>query len=708
IESLAATAQAISAGDLNRKTNVVGPDEIGSLGGAFNTMVARLVSDIDERKRAEAALHLSEQKYRTITNTAQDAILMIDASGRISFCNPAASVIFGYSEAELLGMGLSLLLGEGGYNGFFREWLSGDVDEESGQSAGRTVELEAFKRSGAKFPIELSLAAMRMDTGLVVVGIARDITDRKNSEVELLKARNLLEARVESRTAELAQSNKELQDEIVVRKKAEEEAAVASQAKSNFLANMSHEIRTPMNGIIGYTDLLLGFDLSGEVRSYLEMVKTASARLLDIINDILDFSKIEAGKFNLDSTPFSLHDMLDDALKILAIKANEKGLELIYHVMDDVPDGLVGDPGRLRQIFVNLIGNAIKFTSKGEVVVRVAVVEKDVEGQLKLQFMVLDTGVGIQEDKKDLIFESFSQADASMARKYGGTGLGLTISSQLVRLMGGEIQVTSVPGEGATFLFTALFDQQPLDSNKVVLKPVEEFQELSALVVVGNDTCRHILAEMLVSWLGRVETTKSAKGALDSLGRQSFDIIFSDLQLSDMDGLGFARKVPEVCGSSSPHLILLTPPVFNKETVPGRMEGFVSSYLTKPVGKINLLRSIQEVVFGIVPTKHVSEKMVSSPTGMQHDKHILLAEDERINQTLAMILLEKEGWKVTLAENGREVLEAVENIKFDMILMDVQMPEMDGLAATTVICRKEDGSTRRIPIIAMTAHAMKD
>ncbi len=712
IESLAATAQAISGGDLERKAQVEGDDEIGSLASAFNAMLARLLSDIEERRRAEAALHLSEEKYRTIADTAQDAIMMIDGEGRISFTNPAASHIFGYSEDELRGMEVHLLLGEESYRGFYRQWLDGTIENSAtGRNAEGTVELEAFKRSGEQFPIELSLAAMKMENGWVIVGIARDITDRRRSEEAIKQAHAHLEKRVEERTAALARSNTDLQEEIIVRKRAEEAAGVASQAKSEFLANMSHEIRTPMNGIIGYTDLILGLELPGEAKSYLEMVKTASVRLLDIINDILDFSKIEAGKFELDFTPFSLRVMLDEALKILAIKANEKGLELIYHVMDDVPDGLIGDSGRLRQIFVNLIGNALKFTHHGEVVARVEVVEKGADGVVKLQFSVRDTGVGIPDGKKVLIFESFSQADASMARKYGGTGLGLTISSQLVRLMGGAIWVDSLPGEGATFYFTAMFKQQPAAAKKLAALSVEKFMELSALVVVENDTCRHILAEMLAGWLGRVQTTKCAEAALAALSSDSFDIVFTDLQLPDLDGFVLAQKVRDFCGPSPPHLIMLTPPVFQRDGDPGRIKELVSSYLMKPVSQSDLLRAIQEAVSSIAPGECTPEAVVSfMPRERRQSKHILLAEDEHINQTLAMILLEKEGWRVTLAENGLEVLAAMGEIKFDLILMDVQMPEMDGLEATTIIRKqeKEKEGGRRTPIVAMTAHAMKD
>jgi len=710
IESLAATAQAISAGNLDRKAEVVGPDEIGSLGGAFNAMVARLLNDIEERRRAEVALHLSEEKYRTITNTARDAILMIDGRGRITFFNPAAAEVFGYAENGLRGLELRHLLGEEGYSVFHLQWLDGGEEpvlHDHGE--GRTIELDAFKKTGEKFPIELSFAALQMESGRVVVGIARDITERRRGAEALQRAHDLLEKRVEERTAALAQANKELQDEIVVRKRAEDAAAVASRAKSEFLANMSHEIRTPMNGIIGYTDLILGLDLPGEAKTYLGMVKNASVRLLDIINDILDFSKIEAGKLDLDVTPFSLRDMLDDALKILAIKASEKGLELIYHVMDDVPDGLLGDSGRLRQIFVNLVGNSLKFTHHGEVVARVEVAEKGVDGSVKLHFSVRDTGVGIPEEKRQMIFESFSQADASMARKYGGTGLGLTISSQLVRLMGGEIWVESTHGVGATFHFTACFTQQPAAAKKLAALSVEKFLELSTLVVVENDTCRHILAEMLAGWLGRVETGRGGVAALEAMGRDTFDIVFADLHLPDTDAYTLARQIHDFCGSRAPHIIVLTPPVFQKDADSGLRNELISGYLMKPVSQSDLLRSIQEAVGNIAPGECTPETVVRyMPKERRGNKHILLAEDEHINQTLAVILLEKEGWRVTVAENGREVLAAMDDIKFDLILMDVQMPEMDGLEATSIIREREKGSGRRTPIVAMTAHAMKD
>lgn len=373
---------------------------------------------------------------------------------------------------SLLGMELRRLLSEESFRAFSRQWFEdGGKRLQDGSREGGTFELEALRKNGEQFPVELSVSALHLETGWVAVGVARDITDRKRSAEALQRAHGQLEKRVEERTAALAQSNKELQDEIVIRKRAEEAAAVASLAKSEFLANMSHEIRTPMNGILGYTDLILGLDLPLEAKSYLGMVKNASVRLLDIINDILDFSKIEAGKLELDFTPFSLRDMLDEALRILAVKASEKGLELIYHVLDDVPDGLIGDSGRLRQIFVNLIGNALKFTHQGEVVARVEAVEKGVDGLVKLQFSVRDTGVGIPDTQKEMIFESFSQADASMARKYGGTGLGLTISSQLVRLMGEKSGWKASPEKGRPFILPLSFN-----SNRLLRKNWRHFQ----------------------------------------------------------------------------------------------------------------------------------------------------------------------------------------------------------------------------------------
>jgi len=712
IESLAETAQAISAGDLTRKAPACGDDEIGALAVAFNGMVGRLLSDIEERKKAEAALQASEQRYRTITTTAQDAIVVIGGAGEVSFANPAAENIFGYRADELLGRELKDLLAESSYHSFLRKWLENFGRGGKIPGGGRTIELEAVRKDGGRFPIELSLAAIAVDGGWNAIGIARDISRRKEDERALERARDELERRVEERTADLAVVNKELQVEIEERRQAEAEAAQASKAKSEFLANMSHEIRTPMNGIIGYTDLILGMELPDAPRSYLGMVKTASLRLLAIINDILDFSKIEAGKLDLDPTPFSLREMLDESLKILAVNSNEKGLELIYHVQDDVPDGLIGDAGRLRQVFVNLVGNALKFTPCGEVVATVAVLEKRADSTVKLQFSVRDTGVGIDEEKMELIFESFVQADASMARRFGGTGLGLAISSQLVRMMEGKIWVESLPNEGSTFHFTAVFMQQPAAAKKLAAVSVEKFLELSALIVVENDTCRSVLAEMLAGWLGAVETVADAEEALPVLRDGHFDIVFLDRQLGGGGGgVALAEKIGRELQAPPPHLIMLTQagvrnePRGNRE----RARALVSCYLMKPVSQSDLLRAIQESVGDVAPGECTPAAMVRYlPTGNRRSRHILLAEDERINQTLAVILLEQEGWRVTVAENGREVLQAMANIKFDLILMDVQMPEMDGIEATRQIRAKERRTGLHVPIVAMTAHAMKD
>ncbi len=711
IESLAETAQAISRGDLDRKASEEGTDEIGALAVAFNSMVARLLHDIDERKRAEAALHFSEERYRAITTTAQDAILMIDSDGRLSLCNPAAERIFGYTEGELVGHELERLLAPESGNAFFRQWLAEFRQTGRGPGAGRTIELEAARKDGRTFPIELSLATMTMvgNGGWSAIGIARDVTRRKQDEAALVRARAELELRVEERTAELAGANKELQDEIVVRKQAEDAAAKANKAKSEFLANMSHEIRTPMNGIIGYTDLLLGVELPEAQRSHLCMVKTASMRLLDIINDILDFSKIEAGKLMLDFSPFSLREMLDEALKILAINSTAKGLELVYRVRDDVPDGLEGDSGRLRQVFVNLVGNAVKFTQRGEVAVSVEVAERRDDDSVELLFMVRDTGEGIAEDKKALIFESFSQADASMTRRFGGTGLGLAISSQLVQLMGGKIWVESRLGEGSTFRFTALFRQQPSAAMKLAAVAPERLRRRSALIVVENSTSRHFLAEMLGIWLEVVETAAGPQAALAVLARRSFDLVLIDHNLTGGESLGLAGEIGRRCAAAMPRLIILTPATDWEKTVEAGGKSLISGYLAKPVSQADLLRVVQEALGDLAPGEGVAPPAdPHRPQAEHRNGHILLAEDEHINQTLAIILLEREGWRVTVAGNGREALQAMDTTDFDLVLMDVQMPEMDGIEATRRIRAREAADDRHIPIVAMTAHAMKD
>ena|GEM_PF-1269019 len=692
LEVLHKGAEIIGEGHLDYQLPDIGRDEIGVLARSINNMAVNLVSrtasleslnnEVGERKKVE-------QQLTHVVESIPSGLILVDSTGKIEMVNNALEHMFGFPRRELIGKFVECLVAKQ-----FRDGHSDKVRQFFQEPKSRLMvpnsPFQGMRSDGKMINLEIGLNPIESGGELKVLATLVDISLRKKSEEKLQIFADNMEMK-----------NLELDFALA---KAEE----ATRSKGDFLANMSHEIRTPMNGVIGMTGLLLDTNLDKEQRQFAETIRNSGESLLSIINDILDFSKIEAGQLDLEQIDFDLQVLMDDVATLMAFKAEEKNLEFIYFVDPQIPVHLFGDPGRVRQVLVNLIGNAIKFTTDGEVLVRVEL-DSELNEQCSLRFSIQDTGPGIAEEHHLRLFDRFEQEDGSTTRKHGGTGLGLAICKQLAELMNGEIGVNSEVGKGSEFWFTGRFKKGQRGAGIPIL---QKFDGIKVLIVDDNQTNREILSKQLCNQGVSVIEAANGKQALQILAqsyeqKQMISVAILDMLMPEMDGMTLVKKIRQDKHYDDIPMILMSSVGRRGNAKKAQNLGF-KAYLPKPVRRVDLFDSLAIVLKGESINVQPMLTRHNLKEARKANAHILLTEDNLTNQQVAKAILRKMGHQVEIANNGKEAIQALAKNKYDLVLMDIQMPEMDGYQATAEI-RDPNSQVlqHNIPIIAMTAHAME-